>query len=75
MRADVTGRIWIERTGLRTGERGPVDLFDEGGRYIGTITGQTMPDAFSRSGLAAWIETGEFDVPIVTVRRLRAGWR
>ncbi len=42
------------------------------GRYIGTFPAGRleMPDAFGLDGLAAFLETDEFDVPVVTVRRL-----
>ena len=42
------------------------------GTYVGTLpAGQIkMPDAFGPDGLAAFIETDEFDVPVITVRRL-----
>jgi hypothetical protein len=75
LRADPQGRIWVQRAGLQVGERGPIDLIDASGRYIGTLRDVRLPDAVSASGLAAWAETDEFDVPRVAVRRLPADWR
>ena len=67
------GTLWIERS-MEPGARepGPIDVTGSGGRYVGTVpAGQlTMPDAFGQDGLVALIETDEFDVPVITVRRL-----
>jgi len=73
MAVDWEGRIWIERTGSRIGEKGPVDLIDVEGRYVGSVApeGFRIPDAFGPNGLAAFIETDEMDVPRVVVRRLK----
>ena len=67
------GTLWIERS-MEPGasEPGPIDVIGSGGRYVGTFpAGQLkMPDAFGPDGLVAFIETDEFDVPAITVRRL-----
>ena len=67
------GTLWIERS-MEPGasEAGPIDVIGLGGRYAGTFpVGQLeMPDAFGPDGLVAFIETDEFDVPVITVRRL-----
>ena len=67
------GSLWIERS-MEPGtiESGPIDVLKPDGRYVGTLpAGQIkMPDAFGPDGLAAFIETDEFDVPVITVRRL-----
>ena len=67
------GTLWIERS-IEPGARepGPIDVIGSGGRYVGTFpAGQLkMPDAFGPDGLVAFIETDEFDVPAITVRRL-----
>ena len=68
---DRTGRIWIQRSG----ENGPIDIVTPAGQYIGTIAKIGMPNAFSRSGRAAWIEIGEDDVPKISVAQLPAAWR
>lgn len=73
MNVDAKGRLWIERTGRDVGSAGPIDIIDPAGRYIGTLNGR-MPDAFSRSGKAAYIEKDDMDVEKVVVRRLPAGW-
>ncbi len=67
------GTLWIERS-MEPGasEPGPIDVIGSGGRYVGTVpAGQLkMPDAFGPDGLVVFIGTDEFDVPVITVRRL-----
>ncbi|MEX2282741.1 MAG: 6-bladed beta-propeller [Gemmatimonadota bacterium] len=72
---DVFGRIWASRTPADFGPRGPVDLIRADGTYIGTLTGQAVPDAVSRTGRAAYIERDELGVERVVVRTLPAAWR
>ena len=67
------GSLWVERsTEPGTNEPGPIDVLTPDGRYVGTFpSGRLeMPDAFGPDGLAAFVETDEFDVPVITVRRL-----
>ena len=67
------GSLWTERsTEPGTSEPGPVDVLTPDGRYVGTFPAGRieMPDAFGPDGLAAFVETDEFDVPVITVRRL-----
>lgn len=67
------GRLWIERsTEPGASEPGPIDVLTPDGRYVGTFPAGRlkMPDAFGPDGLAAFVDTDEFDVPIITVRRL-----
>lgn len=69
------GRIWVQRCGEDPGDDdGPIDVLSADGRYIGTypVGSTTMPGAFGPEGLAAFIETDEFDVETVVVRRLPA---
>lgn len=69
------GRIWVQRGGEDPGDDdGPIDVLSADGRYIGTypVGSTTMPGAFGPEGLAAFIETDEFDVETVVVRRLPA---
>jgi hypothetical protein len=73
MTADPSGRIWIQRT-ARIGDPGAIDLVAADGRYIGTLPAQPLPNAFSTSGLAAYIHTDELGVQRVIVRRLPE-WR
>lgn len=75
LRVAPSGKLWIERTGPVVGEPGPIDLVTPEGQYVGTITGSRLPDALSRSGLAAYVERDENDVERVVVRRLPEGWR
>jgi len=75
LRTDPLGRIWVHRTAEKEYGPGRIDLIAADGRYIGTLEDQTMPDAVSRSGRAAYIERDEFDVERVVVKMLPAGWR
>lgn len=74
MGASWTGKIWVQRRGDAPTELGPVDVLTPDGRYVGTFeTGATeIPSSFGPNGMAAFIETDEFEVPIVVVRRLPA---
>ena len=67
------GSLWVERsTEPGTSESGPIDVLAQDGRYVGTfpVGRLEMPDAFGPDGLAVFVETDEFDVPVITVRRL-----
>ena len=68
-------RIWVERTGPGGDGPGPIDILTADGEYIGTLPadGPRIPDAFGPDGLMAYIETGEFDVPIIRVIRVAMG--
>jgi hypothetical protein len=70
--ADPLGRIWVQRSSGTPGEDGPTDLVTADGRYLGTLPpdGLRIPDAFGPDGLAAIVETDEFDVATVRVVRL-----
>lgn len=74
LRVDPQGRIWVARPGRRPGGDGPVDLLDASGRYLGTLSPQPLPDAFSRSGLAAYVTVDDLGVEHVVVKRLPA-WK
>lgn len=67
------GNLWVERS-MEPGESepGPIDVLAPDGRYIGTFAAGrlAMPDAFGPDGLAAFLGTDEFGVPVITVRRL-----
>lgn len=69
---DPADLIWVARTGPGGGGPGPIDILTADGAYVGTLPadGLRIPDAFGPDGLMAYIETGEFDVPIVRVIRL-----
>lgn len=75
LRVSPSGKLLVERTGANVGDPGPVDVITPGGQYLGTFTGLGLPDAISRSGLAAYIEDDEDGVQRIVVRRLPAGWR
>ena len=63
----------VVRVAVRPGEHG---LLDEHrvveGQYVGSYaTGEMeMPSSFGSDGLTAYLETDEFDVPTIVVRRL-----
>ena len=67
------GTLWIERS-VEPGAEGPgpIDVITPDGRYVGTLAPEVlpMPGAFGPGGLVAFVETDEFDVPVITVRRL-----
>ena len=78
MRPDASGRIWVWRRqngGDRPHLPGPIDIIDSRGSYIGTLRDQRLPDAFSRSGLLAYIEVDRLGVERVAVRRQPTTWR
>ena len=67
------GSLWVQRsTEPGTDGPGPMDVLALDGGYVGTFPeGRLeMPDAFGPDGLTAFVETDEFDVPVITVRRL-----
>ena len=51
---------------------GWIDVLAPGGEYVGTFSPEEMPmpGAFGPGGLVAFVETDEFDVPVIIVRRL-----
>ena len=66
------GMLWVQRRGDRSDvDRGPIDVLDPNGRYVGTIIEQMrMPDEFGPDGLVVFLEKDEFDVPVIVVKRL-----
>lgn len=72
---DFDGQLWIERYGEPAGEgTGPIDLVTADGRYLGTLEGVDVPDAFGPNGLMAYIETDdEWGFEKVVIRRLDIG--
>jgi hypothetical protein len=75
LRVAPSGKLWIGRTGPVIGGPGPIDLVTPEGQYLGTIMESVVPDAISRSGLAAYIERDDNDVERIVVRRLPDSWR
>ena len=53
---------------------GWIDILSPEGDYMGTLSLEDtpMPDAFGPHGLAAFVETDEFDVPTIILKRLPA---
>lgn len=51
---------------------GWIDVLTPEGEYVGTLSLEetSMPDAFGPGGLVAFVETDEFDVPTVILKRL-----
>ncbi|WP_425154315.1 hypothetical protein [Candidatus Palauibacter sp.] len=76
VRSTWDGTLWVQRsTEPGREEPGPIDVLAPDGRYVGTLETGTaalpdMPDAFGPDGLVAFLDTDEFDVPVITVRRL-----
>lgn len=73
VRATWDGTLWVRRSAEPGAEEpGPIDVLTLDGRYVGTIAPEvlSMPDAFGPGGLAAFVEADEFEVPVITVRRL-----
>jgi len=74
--SDAAGRLWVVRNGRDGVNSGPVDILAVDGRYVGTLpAGTRVPDAFSPSGRAAYIEKDELGVERVVVRTLPTTWR
>lgn len=69
---DWDDRVWIERTGENGQGLGPIDVMTADGRYVGTLPadGLRTPWAFGPGGLAAFVESDEYDVQTVVVVRL-----
>jgi hypothetical protein len=74
MRSDAAGRIWVQRR-ENDGLPGPIDIIASGRSYVGTLRNQQLPDAFSRTGLLAYVVTDEMGVERVAVRRQPSAWR
>ena len=73
VRSTWDGALWIQRSAEPGAEKpGPIDVLAGDGRYVGTIAPEVlpMPNAFGPAGLVAFVGADEFDVPVVTVRRL-----
>ncbi|WP_428273840.1 hypothetical protein [Candidatus Palauibacter sp.] len=53
---------------------GWIDVLSPEGEYMGTLSLEEtpMPDAFGPGGLVAFVETDEFDVPTIILKRLPA---
>lgn len=65
------GLLWVRRSTSAGDPEGPVDVLSADGKYVGTYpAGTVVPDAFGPNGLAAFIETGEYDMKTVRVARL-----
>jgi len=67
------GSLWVERS-TEPGTDGPgaIDVLTPDGGYLGTFPAGRleMPEAFGPDGLTAFVDTDEFDVPVITVSRL-----
>lgn len=73
LRTTWDGTLWIQRSAEPgTEQSDPIDVLTSDGGYVGTIAREVlvMPDAFGPGGLVAFVELDEFDVPVITVRRL-----
>ena len=73
VRSTWDGGLWIQRRGEDPwDDDGPIDVFDAGGEYVGTLAPSApgMPAAFGPDGLVLYWETDELDVPTIVVKRL-----
>ena len=72
LRTGWEGTIWVRRRGEEGAGGDPMDLITVDGRYLGTFSPGSiaLPEAFGPDGLAAFVETDDFDVPYVVVKRL-----
>ena len=65
----------------RNGDEGPadgwIDVLAPGGEYVGTFSLEEtpMPGAFGPGGIVAFVETDDFGVPTIIVKRLPAAVR
>ena len=71
LRTGWEGTVWVRRRGEEAGGN-PIDLVTADGRYLGTFAPGSiaLPEAFGPDGLTAFVETDDFDVPYVVVKRL-----
>jgi hypothetical protein len=69
-----SGKIWVQRRGDEPMSDSPIDVLNTEGQYLGSYaTGEMeMPSSFGPDGLTAYVETDEFNVPTIVVRRLPA---
>lgn len=69
--ADGDGRLWVLRE-TADGRGRALDLFDGGGRFLGTATTtpDRLPDAFGPGGLAAWSVVDDLGVPRIRIERV-----
>lgn len=73
LRATWDDALWVKRMeGSDPDADLPIDVFDPRGNYIGTLPagGLGMPRAFGPSGLVAYWELDELDIPSIVVRHL-----
>ncbi|MBB4639230.1 6-bladed beta-propeller [Longimicrobium terrae] len=70
MGVDAAGNLWIERAGPSMEQSGGVDIVTPAGRYLRTLAGWRLPDAFSPHGRAAYIREDENGVQRVVVVRI-----
>lgn len=68
--ADPAGRLWIERNPASRGGPRLIDLVGTDGRYLGTLRGERLPQAFGSRGRIAYVEVAESGVQQVVVRQL-----
>ncbi len=71
---DSEDRIWVQRWGSDGISVGDTDILTADGSYVGTLSAEELrlPRAFGPSGLMAYVESDEMEVPVVRVVRLLA---
>lgn len=69
IRVDPKGRLWVRRNAVAG--KGPIDVFDETGVYLGTLPPDApYPVAFASASRFAATYTGELGIPHVAVYRI-----
>ncbi|HEX6040131.1 6-bladed beta-propeller [Longimicrobium sp.] len=71
MGVDPAGNLWVERTGPTPDRPAGIDVVSPRGRYLGTLAGWELPDAFSPGGRAAYVRENALGVQRVVVVRFR----
>jgi hypothetical protein len=76
LRTDAQGRLWLLRSPREAHSKaGPIDIVLADGRYVGTVAGDMLPAAYSRSGRLAYIERDNLGIERVVVRQIPTPWR
>jgi hypothetical protein len=75
LRTDPSGRLWLLRAPATANGQATIDIVGADGKYLGSLAGEKLPSAFSRSGRVAYIERDALGVERLEVKQLPASWR
>lgn len=68
VRTSPSGEVWVQRRVVGSDEEGAIDIFGEGGDYLGTLPpGAQMPLALLANDRVVLREVDEWDVERVTI--------